>query len=221
MNKLKKSAVAKLIACILMSVSILFAAASTVLLLAMFDAYRGKMVDTEAMKAEMREAEIERIANQMATDVVYNYYRALVEGDEHMIDLYRERYSEDNSNFAFVVEPIEPNEFDLPVLSNYEVQGYQYHNSFEIGFETYPDTIRFTFHVGYSNTGRYLRTEPLVIQYSVDGAEAYDYNPDVTEAPVYDEPWGVEATTQEAVSYETMQIETHDLTKEYCEDSEK
>ncbi|MBD5097370.1 MAG: hypothetical protein HDT40_10370 [Lachnospiraceae bacterium] len=221
MNKLKKSAVAKLIACILMSVSILFAAASTVLLLAMFDAYRGKMVDTEAMKAEMREAEIERIANQMATDVVYNYYRALVEGDEHMIDLYRERYSEDNSNFAFVVEPVEPNEFDLPVLSNYEVQGYQYHNSFEIGFETYPDTIRFTFHVGYSNTGRYLRTEPLVIQYSVDGAEAYDYNPDVTEAPVYDEPWGVEATTQEAVSYETMQIETHDLTKEYCEDSEK
>lgn len=220
MNKLKKSAVAKLIACILMSVSILFAAASTVLLLAMFDAYRGKMVDMEVMKTEIRDEEIERIAYQKADEVVYSYYRAVVEGDEHMIDLYRERYSEDNSNFAFVVEPVEPNKLDLPVLSNYEISEYQYHNSFETRFETYPGTIRFTFHVGYSNTGKYLRTEPLVVEYYVDDEyETYDYN-DVTEAPIYDESWedGV-ATTQASVSYDTLQIETHDLTREYYDDS--
>ena len=222
MNKLKKSAVAKLIACLLMSVSILFAAASALFLLTMFDEYRGKMVDTEVMKTELRDAEIERIAYQKADEVVCSYYRAVVDGDKRMTDLYRERYSEENSNFAFVVEPVEPNKLDLPVLSNYEVQGYQYHNSFETRFETYPDTMKFTFRLGYPNTGRYLRTEPLVVEYYVEQYETDAYNPDVTEAPIYDGSWDEDvATTQTSVSYDTLQIETHDLTREYYDDSVK
>lgn len=222
MNKLKKSAVAKLIACILMSVSILFAVASTLFLLTMFDEYRGKMVDTEVVKTELRDAEIERIAYQKADEVVCSYYRAVVDGDKRMTDLYRERYSEENSNFAFVVEPVEPNKLDLPVLSNYKVQGYQYHNSFETDFDTYPGSMKFTFRLGYPNTGRYLRTEPLVVEYYVEQYETDADNPNVTEAPIYDGSWDEDvATTQTSVSYDTLQIETHDLTREYYDDSEK
>lgn len=220
MKKLKKSAVAKLIACLLMSVSILFAVVSALFLLTMFGAYREKMFDTEVMKTEIRNAEIERIAYQKADEVLSCYYPAVVAGDEYMIDFYRERYQEDNSNFAFVVAPVEPNKFDLPVLSNYEITGYQYHNSFEARFETCPDKMKFTFRLGWDDTGRYLRTEPLIVEYEY--VEAETYNPDLTEAPVYDEPWdeGV-ATTQVDVGYNALQMEYYDLTKEYCNDSEK
>lgn len=220
MKKLKKSAVAKLIACILMSVSILFAGASTGFLVAMFAEFGEKMFNTEAMKTEIRNAEIERIVYEKVDDVIYNYYPAVEVGDEQMIDLYRERYSEDNSNFAVVVEPVEPNKFNLPTLSNYELSDYQYCKSIESDVNNYSGDMRFTFYVGQDDTGKYLRTEPLVVEYYVN-QEAYDYNPNLTEAPVYDEPWGVEATTQASVSYETLQIETYDLTQEYWYDSEK
>lgn len=220
MKKLKKSAVAKLIACILMSVSILFAGASTGFLVVMFDEFGEKMFNTAAMKTEIRNGEIERIVYEKVNDVIYNYYPAVEAGDEHMIDLYRERYSEDNSNFAFVVEPVEPNTFDLPTLSNYELSDYQYCKSIESDVNNHSGERSFTFYVGQDDTGKYLRTEPFVVEYYVN-QEAYDYNPNLTEAPVYDEPWGVEATTQASVSYETLQTETHDLTQEYCYDSEQ
>lgn len=220
MKKLKKSAVAKFIACILMSVSILFAGASTGFLVAMFDEFGEKMFNTAAMKTEIRNGEIERIVYEKVNDVIYGYYPAVKAGDEQVIASYRERYSEDNSNFAFVVEPVEPNKFDLPTLSNYELSDYQYCNILDTTVNTYTDNMKFTFDVGLDDTGKYLRTEPLVIEYYVDEAEAYDYNPNLTEAPIYDESWG-EATTQAAVSYDTLQIETHDLTQKYWYDSEK
>ncbi len=224
MKKLKKSAVAKLIACILMSVSILFAGASTVFLLAMFDEFGEKMFNTEAMKTEIRDAEIRRIAYEKVNDIIFSYYPAVQAGDEQMIDLYRERYSEENSNFAFVVEPVEPvqsNKVDFPTLSNYELSDYQFYNSVDTSVD-YSDNMNFTFYVGPNDKGRYLRTEPLVVEYYVEQYETETDNTDSTEVPD-DGSWDedVATTQQEIVRYDTRQIETHDLTREYYDDSKR
>ncbi|MCM1084137.1 MAG: HAMP domain-containing histidine kinase [Clostridium sp.] len=213
MKKLKKSAVAKFIACILMSVSVLFAAVSTFFLLTMFGTYGEKMFDTEAMKIAIRDEEIERIAYDKVNEIAYSYYRAVVNGDQHMIDLYKERYAEDNSNLAFLVVPVTPEQSGSPVLSNYELSEFQYSDTVEVDFDTYPETKEFVFAVGKDDTGKYLR-EPIV-RYVED--MSYMYNNDLTAASDHyydDESW--EATTMESVPDHRIITETYDVTKEYC-----
>lgn len=212
MKKMKKSALAKFIACILMSVSILFFAASFLFLVNMFDAYGERMFEAETLKEDIRADEIERIAYEKANEAVYSYYRAVVDDYGYEKDLYQKRYSEDNSNYAFLIEPLEPNKQDLPVLSNYKCDNWQYMNTDVVNFDTYPDTSRFTFYVG---TNEYVRTQPLIIRYDVE----YGYTPeeDITEVPIYDEG-EYEATTQEEVDYNTTEEEYYDLSEHYCED---
>ncbi|MCM1289013.1 MAG: HAMP domain-containing histidine kinase [Clostridium sp.] len=211
MKKLKKSAVAKFIACILMSVSVLFAVVSTFFLLTMFGTYGEKMFDTEAMKIAIRDEEIERIAYGKVNEIVYSYYRAVVNGDQHMIELYKERYAEDNSNLAFLVVPVTPEQSDSPVLSNYELSEFQYSDTVEVDFDTYPDTKEFKFVVGQDDTRKYLR-EPLV-RYVED--MTYTYNNDLTDYYFYEQR-DAEATTLESVPDYPIITETYDVTKEYC-----
>ena len=136
MKKMKKSALAKFIACILMSVSILFFAASFLFLVNMFDAYGERMFEAETLKEDIRADEIERIAYEKANEAVYSYYRAVVDDYGYEKDLYQKRYSEDNSNYAFLIEPLEPNKQDLPVLSNYTCDNWQYMNTDVVNFAT-------------------------------------------------------------------------------------
>lgn len=203
MKKMKKSALAKFIACILMSVSILFFAASFFLLLCMFDAYGEKMLEAETLKADVRADEIERIAQEKESEAIYSYYRAVVDDYGYEEDLYQKRYTEDNSNYAFLIEPLEPNKQDLPVLSNYECDSWQYKNMSVVDFDTYDDTTRFTFYVG---TNVYLREEPLEIRYEYENV--YDeYTTEVSDEEDM-------TTTQESVIIENTY---YDLSKEYCQ----
>lgn len=220
MKKMKKSALAKFIACILMSVAILFFAASFLLIICMFDVYGEKMLEMETLKADIRADEIERIAYNKANEAVYSYYRAVVNSDEYTTDLYRDRYSEDNSNYAFLIEPLEPHKYDLPVLSNYKCDEWQYKDTHVVNFDTYPDTSRFTFYVGAKE---YLRTEPLTIRQDVDynvheeditEATTENMKIDVAEEFLYDE--GV-ATTQAATDYNMEMVEQYDLSEQLCE----
>ena len=126
MDKLKKSAVAKVVAAILLSVSLFMAAVSSCVVVAaisyggssqmqaeaIYDGYMGNLVDNSSYQVD-------------------EYYKAYVESQDdtqenHTIRYYKDYFNEKNSNFYFEVVPDDAKKY--PTLSNYKAEEYQYHD---------------------------------------------------------------------------------------------
>lgn len=126
MEKLKKSAVAKVVAAILLSVSLFMAVVSGCVVVAaisygdsrqmqaeaIYDGYMGNLVDNSSYQVD-------------------EYYKAYVESQDdtqenHTIRYYKDYFNEKNSNFYFEVVPDDAKKY--PTLSNYKAEEYQYHD---------------------------------------------------------------------------------------------
>lgn len=126
MDKLKKSAVAKVVAAILLSVSLFMAVVSGCVVVAaisygdsrqmqaeaIYDGYMGNLVDNSSYQVD-------------------EYYKAYVESQDdtqenHTIRYYKDYFNEKNSNFYFEVVPDDAKKY--PTLSNYKAEEYQYHD---------------------------------------------------------------------------------------------
>lgn len=126
MNKLKKNAVAKTVAAILLSVSLFMAVVSGCVVAAaisygdsrqmqaeaIYDGYMGNLVDNSSYQVD-------------------EYYKAYVESQDdtqenHTIRYYKDYFNEKNSNFYFEVVPDDAKKY--PTLSNYKAEEYQYHD---------------------------------------------------------------------------------------------
>lgn len=129
MDKLKKSAVAKVVAAILLSVSILATVVSGVVVSMALSYGTTSRMQGEAIYDEFMGRMAEDSASR-ASDYYQAYLQSEAEGQEsHTVRYYKDYFAEENSNFFFKIVPEDTKKY--PTLENYESKDYQFHE--EIG----------------------------------------------------------------------------------------
>ncbi len=188
MKKLKKSGLAKFVACLVMSVAIISAVAFALLEIYMYS-YR---LQGEGASENIKENVIEKIADEYMAEVIWGYYNAVVSDSVQEIAYYEKKFSEENSNIAFSVEPVLPNKRHLPSLSNFLCSNYQYSKYDIVSVPTANVTKSFVYYVGRNDTDSLLRGDISDASFSttinnVNGEENYNvnvYEPDMATTTV-------------------------------------
>ena len=125
MDKLKKSAVAKVVAAILLSVSILATVVSGVVVSMALSYGTTHRMQGEAIYDEVLSRMVDDSASR-ARDYYQAYLQSEAEGQEnHTVWYYEDYFAEENSNFFFKIVPEDTKKY--PTLENYESKDYQFH----------------------------------------------------------------------------------------------
>lgn len=148
MKKIKDSAGIKVVASIVLAVSLIALIITSIL---------GIILIQENVYSE---GGVERLRKQVISDIAYNYDHTAVrnyyeEGilaeDTYTIEKYKKYFSEENCNYSFIIEPIEyksenANE-KFPTLSNYDCNDYMYSNTSQHQINIDSTTKRFIFDI--------------------------------------------------------------------------
>ena len=126
MEKLKRSMVAKIIAVILFTLSVVTLTVSGIFVLYLVKS--GAYVS--GRKEEVREEMIEEIVSEYDTKALqyYEWYLEAIDfGDvPHFLSDFERNFAEKETNYAFVIEPADEKNTEYPALSNYQCNDYQY-----------------------------------------------------------------------------------------------
>ncbi|MDE6025704.1 MAG: HAMP domain-containing histidine kinase [Lachnospiraceae bacterium] len=207
MNKLKKSGLAKFIACLILSVALVCAVVCTLVQIYMYN-YHLRGDASENLKEDM----IENIADEYMNEIVWNYYYAVIHERAQEIAYYENKFSEENSNLAFSIVPASPNKHKLPSLSNFSCSDYQYSKYDRVSVPTKSVERSFVYYLGRTEIDELLRGKMDYASFSVivdsDGEEHYfvelnDTGVTTTEA----------ATTEGRLDVTEVEVPNTDITE--------
>lgn len=177
MEKLKKNAVAKVVAAILLSVSILATVVSGVVVSmaisygdsrrmqaeAIYDDYMSRLVDDSASRAR-------------------EYYQAYLqseaeEQENHTVRYYKDLFDEKNSNFFFKIVPEDTKKY--PTLENYESKDYQFHEVLSQQTQLLEGSTSFNYKLSLPDIIDFWKENYVPDEYSYDDRAAYEEDADV------------------------------------------
>lgn len=177
MEKLKKNAVAKVVAAILLSVSILATVVSGVVVSmaisygdsrrmqaeAIYDDYMSRLVDDSASRAR-------------------EYYQAYLqseaeEQENHTVRYYKDLFDEKNSNFFFKIVPEDTKKY--PTLENYESKDYQFHEVLSQQTQLLEGSTSFSYKLSLPDIIEFWKENYVPDEYSYDDRAAYEEDADV------------------------------------------
>lgn len=187
MDRLMRNAGLKCAAAIVLSVSLVALAVSSVLGLYFFD----KGVLKQGGREALYQGRVESIAWNYHNRAL-DYYKTMVElldagCDETEIEQgtrdYKEMFSEENCNYAFNITPVEEN---YPSLSNYSCYDYQYSSTWraDVMLDSDYETFTYPIHAWYIEMNAQKITNGSVTQAPYDQVDTYD---EVTTEEPYDQ----------------------------------
>ncbi len=215
--KLRKSISLKIIASLLLSISIITGFISGILVIGgLYDDYY-----MEGGKEDFREDIIENLCWDY-NEAAYYWYECLdydnLEKGNSYTERYKEFFAEENSNYFFVIEPIDEEDKKVyPTLSNYTCEDYQYKGvtTYSIAHEAGEDTFMYEVDFGELTGEIYSYYDDTYFEYE----EYEEYEPTTAEQ-FYDEVTteiaGYEENT-EAPSDEYAVTESYDDVREVVE----
>lgn len=191
--KLRKSISLKIIASVLLSISIVTGFISGLLVMgALYDDYY-----MEGGKENFRENIIENICWDY-NETAYNWYESLdfdnLEKENADTERYREHFAEENSNYFFVIEPLDEEDKKVyPTLSNYTCDDYQYKGMTTYSIGNTSGQEMFVYELDFDELTGYVYSHYYDEVYNLDENvyyeeyEEYEEYDSTTSEPYYDE----------------------------------
>ena len=177
MEKLKKSAVAKVVAAILLSVSILATVVSGVVVSMAFSYGTTRRVQGEAIYDEFMSRMVDDSASR-ARDYYQAYLQGEAEGQEnHTVWYYKDYFAEENSNFFFKIVPEDTKKY--PTLENYESKDYQFHEVLSQQTQLLEGSTSFSYKLSLPDIIKFWKENYVPDEYSYDDRAAYEEDADV------------------------------------------
>ena len=177
MEKLKKSAVAKVVAAILLSVSILATVVSGVVVSMAFSYGTTRRVQGEAIYDEFMSRMVDDSASR-ARDYYQAYLQSEAEGQEsHTVWYYKDYFAEENSNFFFKIVPEDTKKY--PTLENYESKDYQFHEVLSQQTQLLEGSTSFSYKLSLPDIIKFWKENYVPDEYSYDDRAAYEEDADV------------------------------------------
>ena len=177
MDKLKKSAVAKVVAAILLSVSILATVVSGVVVSMAFSYGTTRRVQGEAIYDEFMSRMVDDSASR-ARDYYQAYLQSEAEGQEnHTVWYYEDYFAEENSNFFFKIVPEDTKKY--PTLENYESKDYQFHEVLSQQTQLLEGSTSFSYKLSLPDIIKFWKENYVPDEYSYDDRAAYEEDADV------------------------------------------
>lgn len=175
MDKLKKSAVAKTAAAIVLAVSILVVVVSGFVVVMAFSYGNSRQTQADAVYDEYMGKLVEESASSVQT-----YYQEYLQeihdeketGENHVIRYYEDYFDEENSNFFFRVVPDDAEKY--PGLANYESTGYQFHAVLPQQTEVFTGTAEVRCKLTLSDIITFWKENYVPDEYSYDDWYVYD-----------------------------------------------
>lgn len=174
MDKLKKSAVAKTAAAIVLAVSILTVVVSGFVVVMAFSYGNSRQTQADAVYDEYMSQLVEESASSVQT--YYQEYLQEIQdteatGENHVIRYYEDFFDEKNSNFFFRVVPDDVKKY--PGLANYESAGYQFHDVLPQQTEVFTGTTEVRYKLSLSDIITFWKENYVPDEYSYDDWCAY------------------------------------------------
>lgn len=177
MEKLKKSAVAKVVAAILLSVSILATVVSGVVVSMALSYGTTRRVQGEAIYDEFLSRMVDDSASR-ARDYYQAYLQGEAEGQEnHTVWYYKDYFAEENSNFFFKIVPEDTKKY--PTLENYESKDYQFHEVLSQQTQLLEGSTSFSYKLSLPDIIKFWKENYVPDEYSYDDRAAYEEDADV------------------------------------------
>lgn len=177
MEKLKKSAVAKVVAAILFSVSILATVVSGVVVSMALSYGTTHRMQGEAIYDEVLSRMVDDSASQ-ARDYYQAYLQSEAEGQEnHTVWYYEDYFAEENSNFFFKIVPEDTKKY--PTLENYESKDYQFHEVLSQQTQLLEGSTSFSYKLSLPDIIKFWKENYVPDEYSYDDRAAYEEDADV------------------------------------------
>lgn len=172
MEKLKKSAVAKVVAAILLSVSILATVVSGVVVSMALSYGTTRRMQGEAIYDEVLSRMVDDSASR-ARDYYQAYLQSEAEGQEnHTVWYYEDYFAEENSNFFFKIVPEDTKKY--PTLENYESKDYQFHEVLSQQTEVFTGTVGVSYKLSLPDIITFWKENYVPDEYSYDDWYVYD-----------------------------------------------
>ncbi len=177
MEKLKKNAVAKVVAAILLSVSILATVVSGVVVSMAFSYGTTRRVQGEAIYDEFMSRMVDDSASR-ARDYYQAYLQSESEAQEnHTVRYYKDYFAEENSNFFFKIVPEDTKKY--PTLENYESKDYQFHEVLSQQTQLLEGSTSFSYKLSLPDIIEFWKENYVPDEYSYDDRAAYEEDADV------------------------------------------
>lgn len=177
MEKLKKSAVAKVVAAILFSVSILATVVSGVVVSMALSYGTTHRMQGEAIYDEVLSRMVDDSASR-ARDYYQAYLQSEAEGQEnHTVWYYEDYFAEENSNFFFKIVPEDTKKY--PTLENYESKDYQFHEVLSQQTQLLEGSTSFSYKLSLPDIIKFWKENYVPDEYSYDDRAAYEEDADV------------------------------------------
>ena len=177
MDKLKKSAVAKVVAAILLSVSILATVVSGVVVSMALSYGTTHRMQGEAIYDEVLSRMVDDSASR-ARDYYQAYLQSEAEGQEnHTVWYYEDYFAEENSNFFFKIVPEDTKKY--PTLENYESKDYQFHEVLSQQTQLLEGSTSFSYKLSLPDIIKFWKENYVPDEYSYDDRAAYEEDADV------------------------------------------
>lgn len=177
MEKLKKSAVAKVVAAILLSVSILATVVSGVVVSMALSYGTTHRMQGEAIYDEVLSRMVDDSASR-ARDYYQAYLQSEAEGQEnHTVWYYEDYFAEENSNFFFKIVPEDTKKY--PTLENYESKDYQFHEVLSQQTQLLEGSTSFSYKLSLPDIIKFWKENYVPDEYSYDDRAAYEEDADV------------------------------------------
>ncbi len=177
MEKLKKNAVAKVVAAILLSVSILATVVSGVVVSMALSYGTTRRVQGEAIYDEFMSRMVDDSASR-ARDYYQAYLQSESEAQEnHTVRYYKDYFAEENSNFFFKIVPEDTKKY--PTLENYESKDYQFHEVLSQQIQLFEKLTSFSYKLSLPDIIEFWKENYVPDIYSYDDRTAYEEDADV------------------------------------------
>ncbi len=177
MEKLKKNAVAKVVAAILLSVSILATVVSGVVVSMALSYGTTHRVQGEAIYDEFMSWMVDDSASR-ARDYYQAYLQSESEAQEnHTVRYYKDYFAEENSNFFFKIVPEDKKKY--PTLENYESKDYQFHEVLSQQTQLLEGSTSFSYKLSLPDIIEFWKENYVPDEYSYDDRAAYEEDADV------------------------------------------
>lgn len=182
MERLKKNAVAKVVAAILLSVSILAAVVSGVVVSMALSYGTTRRVQGEAIYDEFMSRMVDDSASR-ARDYYQAYLQSESEAQEnHTVRYYKDYFAEENSNFFFKIVPEDTKKY--PTLENYESKDYQFHEVLSQQTQLLEGSTSFSYKLSLPDIIEFWKENYVPDEYSYDDRAAYEEDADVSSLEI-------------------------------------
>lgn len=179
MKKLLKSNIAKIVASLLISVTIAVCVITGLVAIELYENYRYTRRSPEQIADEIKEDEVNYIASEYGREFISDYYTAVNGGISW--DKMKSDYSDLELNFDFVIRPNGEYKGFFPTISNFDEKNvsesdYQYvYRSAEEGVYE-EQSYEWTYYVDPGKNYKYVRDDILVVgEYYDDNGTYYVY----------------------------------------------